>query len=208
MASFSTFISKLLGNEGGYANNPADKGGETYRGISRNYNPTWSGWTTIDTRKPIANNKVFPDLESQVLSFYQKKYWNALSASLIKSQEVAELIVDWFVNGGFSTKKLQQLLVDSFGQKIAVDGDIGPITIQAINSVNQKKLWEKIMELRKKYYQDIVDSNPSQSIFHKGWMNRLASFSAPVAAGGVGLLLGVGTVFLGLKILGRKKKKK
>ncbi len=44
-------ISTILSHEGGYANHPADKGGETYRGISRKANPNWEGWKYIDDVK-------------------------------------------------------------------------------------------------------------------------------------------------------------
>ena len=36
---YNTCIEKLLKKEGGYVNDPDDKGGQTYRGISRKYNP-------------------------------------------------------------------------------------------------------------------------------------------------------------------------
>ena len=36
MANFTIALKKVLKNEGGYANNPNDAGGETYKGISRN----------------------------------------------------------------------------------------------------------------------------------------------------------------------------
>ena len=35
MANFHIGHSVTMGNEGGYANNPADRGGETWMGISR-----------------------------------------------------------------------------------------------------------------------------------------------------------------------------
>jgi len=38
-------------NEGYYANNPADTGGETYAGIARNLWPQWPGWPIIDEYK-------------------------------------------------------------------------------------------------------------------------------------------------------------
>ncbi|MDR1034997.1 MAG: hypothetical protein LBT40_00015 [Deltaproteobacteria bacterium] len=37
--------------EGGWANNPADSGGETFRGIARNFHKSWPGWA-IDRRGP------------------------------------------------------------------------------------------------------------------------------------------------------------
>lgn len=38
----------LIKHEGGYVNDPDDKGGETYKGIARKFNPDWKGWKIID----------------------------------------------------------------------------------------------------------------------------------------------------------------
>ena len=51
MANFEDAYKKLLIKEGGYVHDSDDSGGETYRGISRRYNPTWEGWDIIDTYK-------------------------------------------------------------------------------------------------------------------------------------------------------------
>lgn len=51
MANFGDAFKKLSIKEGGYVNDKDDAGGETYRGISRKYNPTWQGWNMIDQYK-------------------------------------------------------------------------------------------------------------------------------------------------------------
>lgn len=51
MANFKIALDKVLSREGGYINDPDDKGGETYKGISRKYNPDWKGWRIIDNTK-------------------------------------------------------------------------------------------------------------------------------------------------------------
>ena len=51
MANFGDAFKKLSIKEGGYVNDKDDAGGETYKGISRRYNPTWQGWTMIDSYK-------------------------------------------------------------------------------------------------------------------------------------------------------------
>lgn len=53
MAYFGDAFKKLSIKEGGYVNDKDDAGGETYRGISRKYNPTWQGWTMIDLIRNI-----------------------------------------------------------------------------------------------------------------------------------------------------------
>lgn len=51
MATFNDAFKKLVKTEGSYVCDSDDSGGETYRGISRRYNPKWEGWNIIDTYK-------------------------------------------------------------------------------------------------------------------------------------------------------------
>lgn len=196
MASFDKFAPTLLENEGGYVNDPDDKGGETYRGIARNYHPEWSGWAFIDSHKPISYNKVFPELEDKVKAFFKAEYWNPLSADQIKTQEIAEVLVDWKVNGGLSISTLQQILVD-LGQSISVDGKFGSQTLSAINKVNQNKLFNELIVARKEHYDNIVSNDPSQEKFYEGWMKRLADFSMPkMSKKNVLIVMGISTVLV------------
>src|ERR1035441_4044145 len=48
VADFNAAHQQVMGNEGGYANNPADAGGETYKGIARKFWPQWCGWKYVD----------------------------------------------------------------------------------------------------------------------------------------------------------------
>lgn len=106
MAEFIKAYKKLEIAEGGYSNNPNDKGGETYKGISRKYNPDWIGWYIVDdikkhhptTFKGIL--KATPQLEKYVQELYKIKYWNVLSLDNFKSQAIAEQLFDTCVNCG------------------------------------------------------------------------------------------------------------
>ena len=51
MALFTPAFTLSKINEGGWVNDPNDIGGETYRGISRKFNPKWNGWSVIDEMK-------------------------------------------------------------------------------------------------------------------------------------------------------------
>ena len=46
MADFKVAFAKTIRFEGGYVNHKADKGGETYKGIARNFWPKWKGWAS------------------------------------------------------------------------------------------------------------------------------------------------------------------
>src|SRR6478736_3168268 len=49
--NFQKAYSHLIENEGGWNNDPTDKGKETYMGISRKHNPDWFGWQYVDEVK-------------------------------------------------------------------------------------------------------------------------------------------------------------
>ena len=71
MAYFGDAFKKLSIKEGGYVNDKDDAGGETYRGISRKYNPTWQGWTMIDSYKKYytVGSKEFKSKLDMMFSF-------------------------------------------------------------------------------------------------------------------------------------------
>jgi lysozyme family protein len=189
MAIFETYYPKLIAHEGGYVNDSLDRGGETYRGISRKNFPNWIGWKIIDNVKPIKKNTVFPQLENEVRLFYKNTFWNAIKADQIKNQSVAEILVDWKINGGFNPRKIQQIV----GEK--QDGKFGPITIQAINRADSSRLFSVIKELRKAHYTQIIQNDSSQSRFSKGWFSRIESFEyTPTIAIGLGAIVMIGWI--------------
>lgn len=106
MANYKTAISKVLMHEGGYVNDPDDSGGETYKGISRRFHPSWGGWVLIDElRKKTDFPKgitVNPMLNGLVQTFYKVEFWDKLGCEGINEQAIADLLIDSAVNEGIS----------------------------------------------------------------------------------------------------------
>ena len=85
---YNSCIERLLKKEGGYVNDPDDAGGQTYRGISRKYNPNWKGWVVVDNylkefggetsafKKALDRNEILLD---QVKLYYKERYWDVLN---------------------------------------------------------------------------------------------------------------------------------
>lgn len=199
MASFDIAYNKFIKPiEGGYSNVASDLGGETYGGISRKNWPNWMGWAFIDSVKAksgtIKRYTKFSQLDAPVAAFY-KVMWDKNYFGSIQSQDVANILFDWYVNSGgaaFDTRPeetygVQEILVKWFGKNISADGAMGPQTIAAINSVDSAKLHSIIKEQRKVFYDWIVKNNASQSANYAGWLNRLKSFP-DLAKSGVGIL--------------------
>lgn len=132
---------------------------------------------TLSTFQSVyGKNKTVEDLkkmtEEQWDYIFKKHYWDKWKATDIKSQSIANLVVDWlWVSGVYGIKYPQQVL------GVTADGIVGPKTLAAINNYpNQKELFNKLWERRKKHFEDIVKGRPSSSVFLRGWLNRLNDF--------------------------------
>lgn len=183
-----------MADEGGYSNNPRDRGGETYRGVSRKYHPGWKGWHAVDAVKAsagampphgsrdylrwkagidraLAENA---ELQGDVSSFYATELW-CPQYERIESQELVNWLFSHTVNispvhNGKSIvhKWLQRAL------RIVDDGIIGPRTIAAVNARSDiAELIDSMKDDAKRYYTAIVSAHPDQAQFLKGWLARV-----------------------------------
>jgi lysozyme family protein len=187
MSNFENAVNFILKNEGGYSNDEADSGGETYMGISRKYNPMWEGWEIIDGAKEnySSASRWFKEeldkynIKEKVINFYKKNYWDPLRLSNIKINKVATKILDMSVNLGIPrTASIVQMCVNMCGfNELKLDNIIGSNTINLLNSVTEKDggdLLLKLLTLQQGHiYMKICQLNSSQEKFIRGWINRL-----------------------------------
>ena len=116
MALFEKAFEKTIKAEGGYVNNPNDKGGETYMGVTRKYYGHLSMWEWIDNYKKQFKGKQLNDklkdcipVQKDVQSVYLNNYWRPLRLSEVYSQKVANQFFDNAINCGIkATIKLMQ----------------------------------------------------------------------------------------------------
>lgn len=179
--SFKQAFLHTLKYEGGYADIPEDRGGETYMGISRNFHPYWPGWDIIDNYKanvgPIAWNEKINNtkLNHYVRQFYRTQKWDRHRLGMIHNSDVAAKVFDMIVNHGQGSRLVQQA-VNAVGGNVKEDNFVGPKTVAAINSVSPTRLFNKLLEIRRDYYHKIVENDPTQARFLQGWLRRLESF--------------------------------
>lgn len=185
MANFQPAYNITMGNEGGYANNPHDSGGETWCGVARNFWPKWSGWAIVDqikaTNPPNLNQALRANatLTTQVEQFYQQNFWNPVGLTSINCQQTANQLFDIAVNMGTGTacRMLQQAINTLKPGAVAVDGSVGPMTIAAANGQQAEALYNALCSVRKQRYEAIIAANPSQAIFQKSWFSRITPWN-------------------------------
>ncbi len=188
MADFNIAYKITLVNEGGYSNVSGDLGGETYRGIARNYHPKWDGWATIDsikkanpflTRKELdARLAAIPELQTSVKNFFKVNFWDINWLDKFNSQDIANELYDTGVNfgPGRALKMLQEAVnFTRTDVTLDVDGAIGNNTLNATNSHADTKLLFKGMNLLQgEAYIEAWRKNSIQEKFIKGWFTRIA----------------------------------
>ena len=177
MTEFKISFQKTLTHEGGYSNDPDDQGGETYKGISRTSHSGWLGWSIIDNYK---NKSDFPMvlekdvvLQKDVEIFYWTNFWLPIKAYQIQNQTSADSVFDFAVNAGATTStRLVQAIV---GAKI--DGIIGEITLNKINSMDFAHFQAALTVAKMKYYMNRIRKRPTSKKFLLGWISRSLSFN-------------------------------
>ncbi len=167
MASFEKYYPRLKKWEGGYAVLAGDSGGCTNHGIAYNYNKHLIKDYNQDGKVDCEDVRLMPLEDAKRIT--KTKYWDTVQADRIKTQEVAEMLVDWVYNAGIDrpVRKLQAIL------GLPQDGIFGENTLKALNNANQKQLYEDLFKAREQFYRNLGVSMPQ---FLQGWLNRLNDF--------------------------------
>ena len=167
MANVNQLAPFILKWEGGFVNDPADLGGATNMGVtigawkSCGYDKDGDGDIDVDDLRLLTRE----DVVKRVL---KPHYWDRWKADDIKSQSVANILVDWVWASGAHGIKIPQRLLG-----VSVDGIVGPKTLAAVNARNPRELFDMIKIARFDFIEDICRKRPANNKFKRGWMNRI-----------------------------------
>lgn len=159
----NTIIEGVIQEEGGYSNNPNDKGGATKYGIATNYN------------KDILNRLGVKDVKNltldQAKQIYVEKYWNPSNVDMLPD----DVKFDYFTSYINSPKKAVQALQTMAGLKDKdVDGIWGQGTQKSVEALLAKGNLSGA-EFKKNYLKKVVKANKGKRSlpeFVNGWFNR------------------------------------
>lgn len=159
MADYKKLIPFIKKSEGGFVNDPLDRGGATNMGITINtYRTVYGSKKTVEDLKHIT--------EQEWEYVFKHIFWDRCRADEIKSQGVANNMVDWVWGSGVNGIKGVQRLVG-----VKADGIVGSNTLAAINAAGES-LFPRITQARIIYYNAIVSRRPNQKRYVNGWICR------------------------------------
>lgn len=186
MANVDSLLPYILKFEGGFVNDHADAGGATNKGVTIatwrqvGYDKDGDGDIDVADLKMLTN----ADVRNRVL---KPAFWDRWKADRIKSQGVANILVDWVWGSGKHGIVIPQRLLG-----VVPDGIVGEKTLAAVNAAAPRQLFDAILEARKKFLHDITNQSIARyerkigrkateaelkkhtnKRFIKGWLNRL-----------------------------------
>jgi lysozyme family protein len=187
MNSFDEAFEQTLGLEGGYSDDPADRGGRTKYGI------TEATFREALSQGVIAGVDNIRDLTvAQAKAIYKIRYWTPLRLDEVGDPAIAAEIFDTAVNSGPGRAALiAQLALRFLGEAIVADGAMGPATIGAINkwcAKDPRAFMVCLNGFQFLHYVAIVDagliteitrrvkSDASQGRFSRGWTKRIQEY--------------------------------
>jgi lysozyme family protein len=147
MADAKKLMPFILKWEGGYVNDKDDRGGATNKGVTLNTFKFYYPGKGIEDLKHITDD--------EWLHIFKAGYWNRWQADKIKSQSVANILVDWVWASGKYGITIPQA---ELGLK--ADGIVGDKTIERVNSLEPKMLFNDIKNMRIGYINRIVSTHP------------------------------------------------
>jgi lysozyme family protein len=164
----------ILRWEGGFVDDPADRGGRTNRGVTQR---TYDSWRS---RQGLAPRDVKGIEEAEVSAIYEGDYWIPPRCDILASPlDLVEF--DTAVNMG--PRRAVRILQTVLG--CGVDGAFGGDTIAAAATCDPGNTVVEYCKVREGIYRGIVQRDPTQARFIKGWMNRLNALRAEAGIPGL-----------------------
>lgn len=183
MISVSEIASEIVSREGGYVNDPDDPGGATKYGVTIH---TMRGLgLDLDNDGDVDAQDVKLLTVDQATNIFVKHYFERPRISLLPTDLQAS-VFDMYVNAGGNAIKILQRLTRDFGEKVTVDGALGPKTAASVLRA-MKKAPDFFVDAygiaRRNYYYALADRRPSSRKYAMrrdggkgGWIVRAEEF--------------------------------
>jgi lysozyme family protein len=186
MQSVADIAKEIVAREGGYVNDPDDPGGATKHGVTLKtlrglgFDLTGEGEVDLGDLRALTPDKA---AEIYVEHYFRRPGIARLPEALQPS------VFDMYVNAGANAVRILQRLLTEMGNRLSVDGGIGPRTIaaaEAAAAVDAALLTDAYGIARRNYYYALADARPASRKYARrrdggkgGWITRAEEFISP-----------------------------
>jgi len=163
-------VDNIIAREGGFVNDPADRGGATKYGITRATLAWHRGYHV--TVEDVKNLTV-----QEATEIYEKRFIYGPKFNLIKEidksgQMLYSNMVDFGVMSGphLAITHLQEIL------QVTADGVLGPVTLEALSKASHVSVNKQLVIRRALMAARLAKRDPNQLRFLAGWLTRFFQF--------------------------------
>ena len=159
--AFGASLPFILRWEGGFVDDPDDRGGRTNKGVTQNVYQTWR------TDQGLPQQDVQQINDQEVAAIYYQRYWLPAKCDALR-RKLDLAAFDTAVNMGpnRAIKVLQQAV------GCDADGAFGDKTKAACDGCDLGEAMINYCDIREGIYRTLAQ-RPGQDKFLKGWLNRL-----------------------------------
>ena len=177
-ADLEIMLNDILRREGGFVNDPDDRGGATHYGITQKTLTQFLGRQASITEVKNLSKALAREI-------YERNYYYGPGIHKLPGA-IQAFSFDAAVNHGphRAIRFVQSVCNEAGFGPLSEDGITGPKTCAAADAAQammRDYFLQALVEERRGYYRMIVENNPSQSKFLNGWMNRIDEFKQAIA---------------------------
>jgi len=170
MAEFRPAFELAIAHEGGFTDNPNDRGNWTSGKI---------GVGKLNGTKWGLSAMTYPDLHifsltrENAYEIYLRDWWAPKPYRALISQEIANRVFDFAINIGDSeAAQLLQIAVSAAGHRLAIDGALGPKSLAAVNAADARIVLIALRAAAAARYDTLADMDKGFRWAREGWLNR------------------------------------
>lgn len=186
MPTVRDIATEIVNREGGFVNDPDDPGGATNFGVTihtmRRLGLDLDGDGRIDVADVRSLTRV------QAVDIFIEHYFEQPRIGELP-EPLQPSVFDMYVNAGANAVKILQRLLAEIGLRVAVDGVLGPQTLEATARairVAPDHLVDAYGIARRNYYFRLADRRPASRRYARtraggkgGWITRAEAFISP-----------------------------
>jgi lysozyme family protein len=154
---FEACLAPVLEAEGGFVDHPADRGGATRFGITRQTLADWRGHAV-----GVEDVRTLP--RGEAAEIYRRRYWETMRCDELPAG-IDLMVLDCAVNSG----PRRSALILQQACRVAADGAIGPATLAAVGRRDAAALIDDLAAARLSFCRGLT----TFAVFGRGWERRI-----------------------------------
>ena len=172
--TIDSILADVIRREGGYVDEDADRGGPTNYGITQATLGSWRG-------NAVTAGDVRQLAEDEAREIYERRYVVDPGFDTLPDPLRGQVVDDGVLSGPRTAVRGLQRALRHLGAEVAIDGHLGPRTRALLRRYESRAVHARLIQVRAERIGRIVQRDPTQARFLRGWLRRVTAFAEDLA---------------------------